>query len=406
MSANCITSISVGCIVCCHGCSPYKLINSLTFLPPPPSYTVNEEESGLGPAKLTYLSETLKTFSFYQEAAQHAEVHFVTTSRREKIALVWVKGRMSEASSPEGAVPKNRSLVILHCHGNATDIGMMMGPYFELTKQLGVEVVGVEYSGYGCSTGSPSAPNTHADIDAAYKYLVGMGVPPELIVVYGQSVGSGPAVGLASKRQVGGLILHSPLMSGIKVIDPQPDRCCKPSCVYHCFDFFPNDKRIKSTTAPVFIIHGQVDDIVPFDHGRKLFQNTPQQHRWPAYFPKGAGHNDVVERDAQQYFTEVATFLRGVARSVGLEGSIKGPTILGKPAQMDMNAGVIDDEQPTNLPYAEPIVGPEDRRYNQLRGEKVNHADKGAANELHPVLTANNNGANGAEVTGAARTKG
>lgn len=86
----------------------------------------------------------------------------------------------------------------------------------ELSKELQVNVLGYDYSGYGCSTGTPSVSNAIADIHACYHYLLQRkGKRPEDIVAYGQSVGSGPSCNLAAcEPQLKGLVLHSPLMSG------------------------------------------------------------------------------------------------------------------------------------------------------------------------------------------------
>lgn len=68
----------------------------------------------------------------------------------------------------------------------------------------------------------PSEQNTYADIDAAFDHLVGpLGVPEEDVILYGQSVGSGPTVDLAArKRKIRGVVLHSPLLSGVRVMYP------------------------------------------------------------------------------------------------------------------------------------------------------------------------------------------
>jgi len=387
MSTNCLASTSIGCIFCCQGCSAEKLRNAFTFLPPMSSYTVEElphrgpgEELTLGGGRLVYLVDGLRNFSGYQQAAEHADVRFLGTARGERIAVVWVRrSRSSSATSPAPAAEKRPPLVLLHCHGNATDIGMMMGPYFELSKQLGVEVVGVEYSGYGMSSGTPSAWNVAADIEAAYNYVTGSGVPAERIVAYGQSVGSGPALGLAAKRPLGGVVLHSPLLSGIKVIDPEPDRCCRPSCVYRCFDFFPNDRHMKGVGCPAFVIHGQLDDIVPFYHGHRLSETTPKHHRWPGYFPPGAGHNDIVELNSDAYFSEVGAFLRCVEQRAVSGGDV----VSGKPMQVEMMETSLPREPgptPGALPFAEPAVGPEDGRYQALR--RGHGGSRGGAREL------------------------
>jgi dienelactone hydrolase len=303
---------------------------------------------------------------------------------------------------------------------------MMMGPYFELTEQLGIEVVGVEYSGYGMSTGTPSGRNCQADIEAAYDFVVSQGVSPERIVAYGQSVGSGPVVHIASKRQIGGIILHSPMLSGIKVIDPEPDHCCRPSCIYRCFDFFPNDKQMRRLACPGFVIHGQLDDIIPFYHGARLHEATPSDNRWPGYFPRGAGHNDIIEMNAGIYFGEVGSFLRAIAYKAatgaevivkpgqdqmepspqnniisakfGLSGNGAGvkngqveTTVAALSPQQEtmammMSPGEGGELAPTSLPYHEPIVGPEDGRYRNIR------QNPGCARELQVVVTPESTG--------------
>jgi len=195
---------------------------------------------------------------------------------------------------------------------------MMMALYWELVKETGVDVVGVEYSGYGAAQGKPSASNTLADLEAAYDLVVSVGVSPARIVVYGQSVGSGPVSSLASKKKIGGVVLHSPLLSGIKVVDPAPESCCRPSCVYTCFDFYHNDKHIKTLLdCPVLVMHGQRDDTVPFYHGRKLASTIPSSCRWPPYFPESADHNDIVERDRAQYYHVMSKFLQEIWRRSG-----------------------------------------------------------------------------------------
>mmetsp|Transcript_15826 Transcript_15826/g.34623 ORF Transcript_15826/g.34623 Transcript_15826/m.34623 type:complete len:410 (+) Transcript_15826:121-1350(+) len=404
MGSNCVASASIGCLFCCQGCNAEKLRNAFTFLPPPRSYTFQETQMVgndgdglvLAGGRLVYVSEILKNVCYYHQAADHAEVRILRTSRGERIPVVWM--RRSNASSASSPPPKSSvqdaPLVLLHCHGNATDIGMMMGPYFELTKQLGIEVVGVEYTGYGISSGTPSARHCCSDVEAAYDYLVASGVQPDRIVVYGQSVGSGPAVSLASKKQVGGVILHSPMLSGIKVIDPSPEQCCRPSCVYHCFDFFPNDQRVKKVNCPVFVIHGMNDDIIPFHHGARLSEASPKNSQWPGYFPDRAGHNDIVEQNPQAYFAKIGGFLRWVAQrsTSALHSSVQVPSSVAanrKPAQVtmvdpsEMEPVLKESEAPGFRQYQEPVVGPEDGRYEKLRHGQ----GQGGARELLPSTT-------------------
>lgn len=372
MSANCVASCSIGCLFCFQSCNAEKIRVAFTFLPQASSYAVlgpDGKEVSSGKGKIAYVLDALRTFGFYQQAADYADVTFVRTARGEKVPVVWL--RTVGASSAE-----EQPLVLLHCHGNATDLGMMMGPYFELSRQIGMDIVGVEYSGYGVATGTPNDKNTYADVEAAYDHIIAQGVPAEKIIAYGQSVGSGPAAYIASKHQIGGLILHSPMMSGIKVIDPQPDRCCKPSCMFRCFDFYRTDARVKKATSPVFVMHGQVDDIVPFYHGARLSEMTPSKNRWPGYFPPRAGHNDIVDTNPVAYFQAMTNFVRHVAQNSGFDAAL----VQAKPIQVEMmdTTGRILGARPGETAdgngvaaghAAEPKVGLEDGFYAGLRRE-------------------------------------
>jgi len=256
--------------------------------------------------------EALASLAIYRHAQEASQAFWLSTKRGSSIPVVWIRGATHKT------LAKAR-LVVLHCHGNATDMGLMMGPYFELAKVLGVDVVGVEFSGYGPATGSPSEANTYADLEAAYDFLVELGVAPDRIVAYGQSIGSGPVAQLASRKPIGGLVLHSPLLSGIKVIDPYHEKCCRPSCVWRCLDFYPTYQRMKKLKCPALIMHGRRDEIIPFYHGNKLNELCSEAKRWPGYFPAKAGHNDLVEADPRRYFDEMSVFLRTIAQQASGE---------------------------------------------------------------------------------------
>ena len=112
---------------------------------------------------------------------------------------------------------------IIYSHGNATDVGAMYPLQAMLVQSLLCHVVSYDYSGYGESGGVAMEANTYKDIAAVYDYTlknVAEGVASN-IILYGQSVGSGPSCHLASKNDdIGGLILHSPFTSGMRVLTP------------------------------------------------------------------------------------------------------------------------------------------------------------------------------------------
>jgi len=243
-------------------------------------------------------------------------------------------------------MPNEAPTVLLHCHGNATDIGIMMGHYFEIANRLDVEVVGVEYTGYGAAGGALHTSNIAGDIEAAYDMVISRGVHPSRIVAYGQSIGSVAAVSLASRRQVGGVVLHAPLASGLRVVDPRPNSCCRPSCALCCFDNFRNDRRIPHVRCPVFIMHGRCDDVIAFPNAELLHRRCKGNAKWPPYYAASAGHHDLVEIDEEAYFEHLSGFLAAVGRQGDLRGCV------GRPCQVEMGAATRSAAEGDGVPDA------------------------------------------------------
>jgi fermentation-respiration switch protein FrsA (DUF1100 family) len=97
--------------------------------------------------------------------------------------------------------------------------------YIGLGSRINCNIFSYDYSGYGVSSGKPSEKNLYADVDAAWQILRNRyGVTPENIILYGQSIGTVPTVDLAARYEVGAVILHSPLMSGMRVAFPETKR--------------------------------------------------------------------------------------------------------------------------------------------------------------------------------------
>lgn len=200
------------------------------------------------------------------------------------------------------------SKTILYSHGNATDVGAMSMMQAILAKKLNVNVVMYDYSGYGESGGVALEKNTYYDIQTAYKYCVECLAEgkPEKVIIYGQSVGSGPSCYIAKKKPVGGLVLHSPFMSGMRVLTP--------SRALACLDIFPNINRIKKVKCPVMIIHGQQDEEVGMAHGVALHEAVPDQYKREPWWVADRGHNDICEGSTkmQEYLRRLGVFLDGL----------------------------------------------------------------------------------------------
>eukprot|EP00268_Persea_americana_P005963 TRINITY_DN12078_c0_g1_i2.p1 TRINITY_DN12078_c0_g1~~TRINITY_DN12078_c0_g1_i2.p1 ORF type:complete len:216 (+),score=23.06 TRINITY_DN12078_c0_g1_i2:294-941(+) len=170
----------------------------LAFFPPnPPSYKLVADE-------LTGLL-TLSSFPH----RENVEILKLRTRRGNEIVAIYVRNPMATST-------------LLYSHGNAADLGQMYELFLELSIHLRVNLMGYDYSGYGQSSGKPSEQNTYADIEAAYKCLAeNYGAKEEDIILYGQSVGSGPTLDLAVRLpQLRAIVLHSPILSGLRVLYP------------------------------------------------------------------------------------------------------------------------------------------------------------------------------------------
>lgn len=180
---------------------------------------------------------------------------------------------------------------ILYSHGNAEDLGHVL-PLLRGLHDLGFAVIGYDYRGYGWSgAGPPSARKAVEDAEAVHRYATAdLGIAPERLIIYGTSVGSGPAVEIAARHPPAALILQSAFTSTFRVVT---------RVTLLPFDRFLNLNRLSEVRCPILIIHGTRDIIVPWSHGRQLFAAAaePRQALWV----EGAGHNDLFEVAGQRY---------------------------------------------------------------------------------------------------------
>lgn len=173
--------------------------------------------------------------------------------------------------------------VILFCHGNGGNISNRIS-YLPIFKDLGLSTFLFDYRGYGKSDGKPSEEGTYNDVEAAWQYLTQeKQIPPQKIIIYGESLGGAIASYLAqkisqqdNKNSAGGLILASTFTS-------ISDRAAElypflPIRLLSRFSYNSID-RLPSIKIPVLIIHSTDDEIIPYHHGDRNFQvaNQPKK---------------------------------------------------------------------------------------------------------------------------------
>jgi fermentation-respiration switch protein FrsA (DUF1100 family) len=147
--------------------------------------------------------------------------------------------------------------------------------------------VALSYRGYGGSSGRPSESGLLADAGAAYAFALAR-YPAERIVLWGESLGTGVAVALAAEKPVARVILESPFSSAV---DIAARRYWFVPVRWLMKDQFRSDLRVGKVAAPVLVLHGERDNVVPIALGERLYAlvNAPKRF---VRFP-GAGHNDL-----------------------------------------------------------------------------------------------------------------
>lgn len=155
--------------------------------------------------------------------------------------------------------------------------------------QLGVLLVA--WRGYSGNPGSPSEDGLYDDARAALDWLEAHGVADRSIVLYGISLGSGVATRMAAERDVGGVILEAPYTS---LVDVARHRYPIVPVCWLLRDRFDSLSRIAALNAPLLVMHGDGDKVIPQHFGRRLYDaaRAPKQGFWPA----GVGHNDIFDR--------------------------------------------------------------------------------------------------------------
>ncbi|CAO1315884.1 unnamed protein product [Diamesa tonsa] len=285
-------------LFCCPPC-PSRITAKMAFLPPKITYTITEinqpeEEATNSKDKekelkydFSFLPEFMDPTLDQTTIKETFDAFYTKTKRGNKIACLYIK-------NPK----KDVKYTILFSHGNAADLGMLASFYCRLIHHLNCNLFSYDYSGYGNSTGKASEKNLYSDIEAAWHALIKRyNLKRENIILYGQSIGTACTVDLATRYEPAGIVLHSPLMSGIRLLFPVKR-------TWFC-DAFPIIDKISKIKSPTLVIHGTHDEIIDFSHGLQIYDQC--QNAVEPLWIKGAGHNDI--ETYKQYFERMQNFM-------------------------------------------------------------------------------------------------
>jgi fermentation-respiration switch protein FrsA (DUF1100 family) len=219
-------------------------------------------------------------------------------------ADVWLTTRDGVKLHGWWIAPPGARVATLHLHGNGGNI-THRGGHIRGLVAAGTALLLIDYRGYGKSEGWPTEKGLYADADAGYDYLIQQGFAPNRIVVYGESLGTAVAVDLAARRPVVGVILEAPFTSAsdiaarvLPVVGPLVMRS------------YNTRARIGRVSAPIFILQGDRDEVIPFEMGQALYAAAPEPKQF--WRVEGAHHSDIPEVAAPEYEARMRAFFAGL----------------------------------------------------------------------------------------------
>jgi pimeloyl-ACP methyl ester carboxylesterase len=166
---------------------------------------------------------------------------------------------------------------VLYLHGNFGLLGARGNvARYRLLREAGFNVMTVEYRGFGHSedAGKPNEKGIYADATAGWEFLTGArGVPPHRVVIYGHSLGGGPATHLAARYPAAALVTEG---TSTSLPDVGADRYPWVPVRLIMRNRFASLKRAPSITMPWVVFHGRNDVTIPTEHGEALAAAAPQ----------------------------------------------------------------------------------------------------------------------------------
>jgi len=189
---------------------------------------------------------------------------------------------------------------VLYLHGNGGNLTFFARALARMREKLGVNVYAVDWRGYGKSEGRPSEEGLYQDAEAAYddaRALSGEGTP---VFVHGHSLGTGVSSELALRRGVPGVVLESPFTSMTDMVRRAMPVDALRKLVTERYDSIGKAPRI---AAPVLVIHGTADRVIPVEMGRALFGalTGPKD----LLVIEGAAHNDCFVVGEEAFYARI-----------------------------------------------------------------------------------------------------
>ena len=195
---------------------------------------------------------------------------------------------------------------VLLCHGQTGHVATTTRPqYYAYLRDIGVNIFAFDWRGFGSSEGTPSEDGLYRDATAAYEYLRNVErVPADRIIIFGHSLGTAPAIELATRVPAAGLVIEG-APSSVRARGQELYPYLPIGLVSH--SDFNSLGRIGRVTMPVLVMHARNDRKIPIAHGRTLFTAARAPKR---FVELGGEHHNAFLADSATYFAAYAAFVR------------------------------------------------------------------------------------------------
>jgi len=236
---------------------------------------------------------------------------YISPPKSLSIEEIWLKTNDGEKLHAWWLETGENNKTAIFFHGNAGNISDRVSQV-EILKKLNLNALLIDYRGYGKSSGQiKKEEDIYLDSLAAWNYVIKeKGVQEKDIIIWGRSLGGAAAIDLAQNKNVSAVIAESTFYSVVDMAKKQ--YWFLPVGLIAKYKFLSNDK-IKNIKAPIMIVHSRDDEIIPFEQGKRLFDNANKQK---IFLEIAGGHNSGIFESYDKYIKEIDDFLRRGGRAI------------------------------------------------------------------------------------------
>ena len=197
----------------------------------------------------------------------------------------------------------NNYKTILFLHGNAGSLENRIHKINHF-KDININFLLVSWRGFNGNQGKPTEQGLYEDARSAVKWLKSKGILEKNIIIYGESLGTGVATEIAQNKNFAGVILESPFTS---MIDAGKTKYPYLPVRFLLKDKYESNKKIKNIKSPILIMHGKVDNIVPFYMGKKMYElaNEPKYSYFSEYDDHMMEYNEKLLNHLKKFISSL-----------------------------------------------------------------------------------------------------